>query len=265
MFGSYAFLFAFSLAALGFAIGGLFLVRKFVSHQTLILHHDVAGYLLSIVGTLYSVVLGLIVVGSLNTFQQARITVAQEANSLHDIFHLVAGLPEPVEKHMRANCLQYANILVNEEWKAMESGKSSDKAHLVVYDMWNTLARYQPKTQGESDLHSVLLSEMNGLEDNRSMRLTAAAPVYDFIIWMVLVGGGTILVVFTYFFSVKNLVAQIAMTSMVTIVLSLNMVVVALFGSPYSGDVRVDSQPFELLISKFQRVMTGDTNKHPLD
>jgi hypothetical protein len=243
------------------AVSGLFIVRKFVSHEALRLNHDVAGALLSIIGTLYSVVLGLIVVGALNTFQQARVTVAQEANCLHDIFHLVAGLPAPIEKHIREDCLEYASVLINDEWKAMEVGTYSDKAHLLVNDMWNTLVRYQPQTQKESDLHASLLAEMNALDDNRQVRLNQAAPVYDFIIWTVLIGGGAVLVIFTYFFAVKRLLVQVVMTTMVALILSLNLMIVAMFGYPYSGDVHVPPEPFESVLNKIRLEINTDKQK----
>jgi hypothetical protein len=243
------------------SVGGLFLVRKFVSHEALRLNHEVAGALLSIIGTLYSVVLGLVVVGALNTFQQARVTVAQEANCLHDIFHLAAGLPQPIEKHIEEDCLEYATVLIKDEWKQMENGRYSDKAHMLVNDMWTTLVRYQPQTQKESDLHSSLLAQMDALDDNRQVRLNQATPIYDFIIWTVLIGGGAVLVFFTYFFAVKKLMVQVIMTAMVALILSLNLTIVAMFGYPYSGDVHVSSDPFLSVLTKISKEVSVDTNQ----
>lgn len=261
IFGScWFFIVVMLLSVLG-AVGGLFLVRKYVSHESLRLNHEVAGSLLSIIGTLYSVVLGLVVVGSLNTFQQARITVAQEANCLHDIFHLAAGLPVPIEKHVREDCLEYATVLIKDEWKAMESGNYSDRAHLLVNDMWDTLVSYQPLTQKESDLHASLLAQMDALDDNRQVRLNQASPVYDFIIWTVLIGGGAVLVFFTYFFAVKKLMVQVIMTAMVALILSLNLMVVAMFGYPYSGDVHVPPDPFSSVLNKISKEIEQDRSK----
>src|SRR5271155_5026062 len=125
MLGSYWFLAIIVPASVALAMLGLLLVRKYVKHQTLAVHHDVAGYMLSIVGTLYAVVLGFIVVDSLNTFQKARLTVEQEANALHDIFHLAQGLPSPISLDIRTTCLSYAKLMVSEEWPAMADGHDS--------------------------------------------------------------------------------------------------------------------------------------------
>jgi hypothetical protein len=93
------------------------------------------------------------------------------------------------------------------------------------------------------------------LQETRRARLTTAKPEYDSIIWAILVIGGAILVVFTYFFGVKKLAVQMLMTALLTLVLGLNLMVVDLFGTPYSGDVKVSSAPFERAIDNFREEM----------
>ncbi|PWU00052.1 MAG: hypothetical protein C5B53_04525 [Candidatus Melainabacteria bacterium] len=249
--------------SIALAILGLLLVRHYVDHQTLNSHHDVAGYLLSIVGTLYAVVLGLIVVGSLNTFDKARITVASEANALHNIFHLAQGLPSPTGEQLRSDCVIYAKTMIDDEWKSMEYGKSSQQAHAIIAAIWKMVIHFQPHNQDETDLHSSILAELNVLANNRHLRLTAAEPAYDWIIWSILIFGGVVLVVFTYFFGVEKLAVQILMTVLVTIALALNLFIVALFGYPYSGDVKVAPTPFEEDLYRFHQELKESNSENP--
>jgi hypothetical protein len=66
------------------------------------------------------------------------------------------------------------------------------------------------------------------------------------IMWAVLITGGIFTVLFTYFFGVTNVKAQILMTVLVSITLSLNVFLVYLFGSPFSGDMAVPPDAFRL-------------------
>jgi len=236
-----------------------------VDHQTLTTHHDVAGYLISIVGTLYAVVLGLIVVRSLNTYDQARLTVASEANALNNMFHLARGLPQPASADIRSSCVAYAKTMVEDEWQTMETGKPSWRAHLIISEFWKILSKFQPATQRETDLHNSILAQMNTLSNNRHTRLTAAEPAYGWIIWTVLIFGGVVLVIFTYFFGLEKLAIHVLMTALVTIALSLNLFLVALFGYPYSGGVRVAPVPFESDLMRFrEELKESQNNKLPL-
>jgi uncharacterized membrane protein len=63
------------------SVAGLFLLRRFMSRESLRASHEVSGYLLSIIGTMYAVLLGLVVVDAMAKFQEARNNVQAEANA----------------------------------------------------------------------------------------------------------------------------------------------------------------------------------------
>lgn len=251
IFGSSGFLASVLFAGVLLAVGGLLLVRKFVDHKDLIKHHDVAGYLLTLVGTLYAVILGLVVVGAVNTFQQARLTVEQEAMSLRSLFHLAEGLPDPPQVQIMKDCLSYADAVATDEWKKMDSGTSSPQAHHILRDLSSAVIRYQPVTQNQVNLHANMLTKLDDLSVCRHARLTVANPQYDFIIWSALIFGGAILIVFTYFFGVEKLYVQVLMTALLTLILGLNLTIIALFGYPYSGDIKVSAAPFGKAVEFF--------------
>lgn len=256
MVGSFWFLALMIVFSAALAVGGLLLVRRFVNHEALAGHHEVAGYMLSIIGTLYAVVLGLIVVNALNTFQLARTNVEHEANALHDIFHKARGMPAPDSAEIRKACLDYARACVDSEWQSMEQGKPSMEAHHQVGRLWRSMVEFQPKTSAQSNLQQALIAEMDQFSDSRQTRLMGAQPSFDALIWGVLITGGVMLVVFTYFFGIEKLAVQIVMTVMVALTLSLNMSLVVMFGYPYVGDVKVSSQPFVFDLEAFQRELS---------
>jgi len=75
---------------------------------------------------------------------------------------------------------------------------------------------------------------------------------------MVLIVGGVAVVVFTYFFGLEHVKAQIAMTSMVALLIVLNLYLILLFAYPYSGDVKVSTQALEADLDIFQQLMSAD-------
>ena len=73
---------------------GLFLVRRIFNVRDLVSAHEISGQYLSIVGTMYAVLLGLIVVDAMARFQQAITAVEQEANSLSELIFLAGRMPQ---------------------------------------------------------------------------------------------------------------------------------------------------------------------------
>ena len=66
--------------------------------RTLITAHDISGQYLSIVGTMYAVLLGLIVVDAMSRFQQAFLIVEEEANSLSELIYLAGACHHSSER-----------------------------------------------------------------------------------------------------------------------------------------------------------------------
>ena len=117
------------------AIALVALVRKMFSKDTLRQAHDITGNLLSVVGTLYAVLLGLIVVDALVRFEHAIDVVQQESNALADIFLLANRLPKPERGRLQETCKTYARQVVGDEWPLMATGHASMAARKTAFDL----------------------------------------------------------------------------------------------------------------------------------
>ena len=98
------------------------IARRMFSPEVLRRAHDITGNLLSVVGTLYAVLLGMIVVDAMVRFQTAIDIVQKESNSLADIFLLAERLPEPQKTRLQDACKSYAHQVVEKEWPLMADG-----------------------------------------------------------------------------------------------------------------------------------------------
>ena len=74
------------------ALAGAYLVRRIVGVERLKGHHEVAGFIIGIVGTIYAVFLAFMVVVEWDNYQQASTLVTTEANLLGDVSRMAEGL-----------------------------------------------------------------------------------------------------------------------------------------------------------------------------
>jgi hypothetical protein len=228
------------------AVVGMLLVRRFVGISNLASYHEVAGYLLSVVGTLYAVLLGFVVVDAMQHVQDLRNLVDQEASSLCNIYLCANGLPEKPRTELRKNCIDYADSVINDEWHAMEKGQYSVRSFTVVWKIWKQISTYVPEGEAQQTLHQQLVSEVCSMTQNRRMRITSSAHGIAPLMWTVLIVGGVFTLLFTYFFAVESVRAQVIMTVLVALTLSLNIYLVFIFGSPFTGDFGVKPDSFRL-------------------
>lgn len=229
---------AFSACVI-FSVLGLIIARKLLGTENLRQCHEVGGYLLSVVGTMYAVLLGLVVVDSMTRFQQARGIVEQEANSLADVFILAERFPEEKRKSIQSHCLKYVAEVVDVEWNAMDEGKISPPARREVFALLREVMDIEPVTESQKAIYPIVVSEACQLWDNRRARTNMATYGMPTEEWVVLIIGGIISTMFTYFFALESLKLQITMTVMVAVIIALNLFLVLMFGYPFSGDMKV--------------------------
>ena len=226
------------------SLAGLFMVNRLADKNTLLKHHELAGHMLAVVGTLNAILLGLVVVEAQNRYQQARTMEAQEASGVADLKRLSDSLPNPARKELRAAERQYVFDVVNLEWDSNQQEKADATTTRDFGLMCRAVCKYEPTNGREQNLHSAMLSSMQVVADCRRFRLTAEQHSLPLILWIVMIAGATITVLFTYFFTFETLYMQVIMTILLAIILSLNIVLVKVLGHPYSGDWRIRPDQF---------------------
>jgi hypothetical protein len=247
------------------AVLGQLFVRHFIDNNKLEDCHEVGGQFLAVIGTMYAVLLGLVVVDAMSKFQQAAVAVEQEANSLADVFLLSERMPLTQRDKIQQLCVQYSNQVVDNEWKTMDESKVYVPARRTAITLMKTTMDYEPVKESEKAVYPIMVQEVCQLWDNRRARTNMATNGMPFIEWIVLIVGGIITVVFTYFFYVESLAAQVAMTTMVTIIIGLNLFLVLLFGYPFSGDLIVKPDAFKVDQMIFQDKIGMQKTDHPMN
>jgi hypothetical protein len=247
----------FIVLATALSVAGMLAVRRQVGFEKLVSHHEVAGHLLSVIGTLYAVLLGFVVVDAMQHQQDLRVIVDNEATHLCNIFLASEGLPEKMRTSVRTHCRNYAQIVIDEEWPLLAKGGYSPEAFNHTWGLWKEISTFDPKTRREEAIQQQLISEICQVTESRRTRLVSAAHGVAPVMWVVLIVGGVFTLIFTYFFAVESLRTQIVMTTLVALTLSLNIFLVFIFGYPFSGDISVRPDSFRLDLGVFKHFEDG--------
>ncbi len=242
------------------SVVGLILVRQKVPVDSLMENHEVGGYMLSVVGTMYAVLLGLVVVDAMSRFQEARTIVEQEANSLADVFVMARRFPEEKKKKIESLCLNYVTEVVQVEWPMMGDFQKSSKARKMCFDLMHEVIDFEPVSESQKAVYPIAVQEVCNLWENRRARTNISdngMPVEE---WVVLILGASVCSVFSYFFGLRNLKAQMIMTGLSSSLIALNLFLVLMFGYPFTGDMKI--KPDALYVDKliFER-MLGTNNQ----
>jgi hypothetical protein len=234
------------------AVAGLTLVQRLVPSRLRREHNDVAGFIYAVLGVIYAVLIALVVIAVWEDFAAARDTVEREASELDDVFRLAHPLPDPEGRQLQELARSYAQVVVDEEWALMAQGRTSPRAWDLLDEMTIRFENVEVRTKAEEVLYAEALNRINELEDARNARLVEAGEGIPIVLWCVLVGNGIVVVGFAYLFGVENTLVHKLMVGALALVISSVLFAIGVLEYPFSGDVRVSPEPFELVLERFE-------------
>jgi hypothetical protein len=216
--------------------------------------HESTSTLLTIVGTLYAVLLGLVVVDAMARFDKACEDVQTESNCLADIFQLANRIPDPYRQGIRGLCRTYAQQVVELEWPAMARAQMNLEARMTALDLAKALDGFEPTTEAEKIVYPAILEQIRLMWDRRRDRAGAAEYGIPAVEWAVLIMGAVVTIFLGGLLHVDSRRLHLVATALTALVIGLNLYLVCLFGYPFAGELSVSDRPFRVDIGIFDGV-----------
>jgi uncharacterized membrane protein YraQ (UPF0718 family) len=234
------------------AAGGLILVQRLVPTEVRMQHNDVAGFIYAVLGVVYAVLLGLMVVAVWEQWNAAADKADQEASVLAEVFWVADRMPESEGHHIQELVRSYARVVVGEEWPLMRQGKSSQKAWALLDEIRSEVQDVQPSTPAQQVLYEQGLERGHELADARGERLLLADHGLPAILWVVLIIGGVVVISFTYLFGLDSTVIHVLMVAALALIIALVLFTVAELDFPFRGGIRLGPDAMEQVLGRFE-------------
>jgi len=250
------FLWATTAAVSAAGAGQWYVHRRFDAFD-FVGHNEVGGFMIAVVGGVYGVLLGFMTVVAWQHFSDSQQVVAQEAAAATDAWHTAVGLPAGERLRVRKDMLQYANVMVNQEWPAMKARAWDVQADWIVMDAIGAAGSFTPANFKEANAQSVTLQQLGTLHDYRQRRLSENRSGISWFEWLVLLVGGACMVGFCWLFGLQNEKLHLVMTSAVAIIVTSMLVLLFELQYPFQSDLRIASGDWTAVISHINTMQAG--------
>ena len=233
---------------------GLRLVRRRVPLPIPETQHEVAGFIIGVLGAIYAVLLAFVVVAVWEQYGEAKATLAAEANQLNDLSRMAQGFPAPLQQRVLEGLRAYGQSVIDDEWQTMASGKASPKTQAAIDNLWQLYREVDPQTNRESALYGESLDRLNQLSDSRRLRIFASADDMPAVIRILLWGGGLVMIAFTYFFGVMSIKSQALMTAALAGEIAFILFLIVALDNPFQGYVRLPPEQMHQVLDRMKTI-----------
>lgn len=241
----------------GLAVAGMVVVRRFVPFSVRDSHNAAAGMIYAALYVMFGLSVGFSLFLVWQQFETSRTTAEDEANNVLQVYALAVKFPEPERSRVQGLVTSYARTVVEDEWPLMQQGRTSPRASDLIIELRASVEDFQPHTEAGSDLYSETLTQVDQLEEERALRLLDIREGIPVVLWVVLVTGGTLTVVFTYIFGMREAWLHGLTVSALTVLIALLLFIIGTLNHPFDGDARVRPDAFEAALHTMQ-----ETAKH---
>jgi hypothetical protein len=228
-----------------YSVGLVLLCRRKIGVDRLQLNNEVAGFKFAVIGVLYAVLLGFVVIAVWENFRTTEVAVRSEAKAITDLNQLSYALPEDSGSVVRKMLLDYAEQVRRSEWLAMAQGKPSHTASHALAHLTQSIIGLKAEDFRGLALYQQALRLLASVEDNRAERLDSANGSVPVVLWLVLIAGAMITLGYPAFFGTTNLLAQTLMTAALAGLVALALLPALVLDFPFTGEVRISIAPFK--------------------
>ena len=223
----------------------LWWIRKKVSIEALRKHHDVVGYTFSIVGVLYSVILGFTVVNVQEHYNKAEETVRTEATMIADLYRDASYFDDLSCMTIRTNLRVYLQYVLNEEWALPYDQIRRERADTILQNLWRSYEGIDLGSEKTKIWYGQMISKLDRLMDARLAREFSSWEHLSSMMWAILIVGAFVVVCFMFFFGLENFRVQVLITVFLTGYLTFILYLVYSLDYAFHGPMKITTQSLE--------------------
>jgi hypothetical protein len=233
------------------AMGAQAIIHERVGVAKLARNNEIAGFKFATVGVIYAVLLAFTVIVVWEKFNDAQSAVANEAGATAALFHYAQG-KEPEAVALRTALAGYLKSSVEDEWPAMARETESASTERALDSLYAAaIALNRSGSRGAADMQEVF-RQLDNVTAARRIRLHLATGLVPNVIWIVLFMGALLTVGFTLFFGSENLLAQVSMTGVLSVLVTMGLVVIISIDHPFTGPVYIHPDALALVLADYE-------------
>ncbi len=242
-----------AILSVGVALLGLYIFKRLGLRMSLRQNNSVTGSIYPVMGGIYGIFLAFTIIIAWSQFLDAKRSVYQEVTHLSELWRDAQVFPEPVQKRIETQLIAYAEAVVHTEWKSIGlAGQPSPEAQNAYRDLWQCYYDFKPETPQQETFYQISLTQLNEVGKHRRQRIMESRSKLPGPLWVFLLFGGVVTVVFTYFFGARHLWVHATIIALLAWLIAFGLFLILSLQYPFTGDISIKPLPFQELVHSFK-------------
>jgi hypothetical protein len=228
-------------------IAGLLLTRGWVRrlHHVDHSHNDIVGFYLAAVTVFYGITLGLVAVGTWETYSDVQNKVDHEAVAVGALYRDIDAYPEPVRTALQNDLRTYIRQVIDVGWPMQQRGIVPNNASGALSSFQTDFMSFEPSTERQKILAAEAYRAFNDLTESRRARLDSVTAEMPAPLWVVVIAGAVLCIANTWLFHTASFSMHLWLTILFSVLIGLLIYLIASLDNPYRGRISVSPEPLQ--------------------
>jgi hypothetical protein len=227
-------------------------MRRRIHPTTRTLAGPTAAIMLTVLANLYAILIAFVIVQGWNNLGDAQAQVGKEATALSEMFEDSHALAPAAARRIQDATRAYARSVLDDDWTSMaDDRRPSPVTTRAFHRLGETLQAVELEGSEQPVFYQEAVARLNDVDGARESRLDAARGTLPTPLYLLLIAGGTAVVVLAAVLDSRHRRTHLLIVSIVAAIIGCNLALVVSFDHPFSGGVHVTKQPIvEVLTSQ---------------
>ncbi len=210
---------------------------------------EVLGGFFQVIGTIYALLIGLIVYDATSRYSSAHETVENEAKAVLQVYTLAkhiktGGAGESIIKKVK----EYNDEAVYNDWRILQDGGYNLKARSILRELNDDILSLNTSSTNEEAILPMLIQASMDIWGFRIKRFNSYTSSFPTSEWVLLFSGALITIFTAFFFQLECRKTQSILILLTSLIIFSSLYAIYMFSEPYRGDFTISNEPF--LIAK---------------
>ena len=186
---------------------------------------------------MFAVMLAFVILFSLQSYQRAHTGASVEAVAVGEMRPSQTFSDPTTSDRLRGGLVCYGRAVINDEWPAMQKGRSSELVESWIGSMHRDFARPTLEDARQQEAYAQWFDEVAQRRDGRRERLAESSPLLPLPLWLALAIGASLTLAYMVAQADRRegVVIQAIPIAFVAALVTAGLLVVLFLDNPYSG------------------------------
>lgn len=223
-----------------------YLFRRYVIINKNSALNETMSEFFNLLGGIYGLLLGFVVLLVYNSFNGAQAKANQEQSLARSLYWEIRYFPNKKETAPLMDAyLKYVHSVVEEEYPQMEKLQPFNKSNRQYI---NAVYREMEKFYAVDNGAEAMISHLNEMDMYRGLRQLDASSDIPLVIWLPLMLGYLIILVFSFFIGIASSRMHLFVSGMLGAFIGLVIYIIITLNHPFSGSLKVVPEVYQTIL-----------------